>query len=93
MKDGHVSESDLILLEQLNSNPHVKERVKSALSMIENADGTLIKASDAEQRAIEEMRKLGQEVLQSWANKRVTASSEQVKTEISGVTRNGKKSS
>jgi hypothetical protein len=37
--------------------------------VVENAEGDLIKASEAEQRVIEEIRQLGQAALQGWATR------------------------
>ncbi len=37
--------------------------------MVENAEGNLVKANEAEQRVVEEIQKLGQAALQGWASR------------------------
>ena len=53
--------------ERLKKHPNLKKRFESILDIAENAHGDCIKANDAEERVIEEVRKLGQETLQDWA--------------------------
>lgn len=55
------------LEDRLNRHPELKAKIESLVSVVENAEGNLIKASEAEQRVIEEIRQLGQSALQSWA--------------------------
>jgi hypothetical protein len=55
------------LEERLNRHPELKAKIESLVSVVENAEGDLIKASEAEQRVIEEIRQLGQAALQGWA--------------------------
>jgi hypothetical protein len=43
--------------------------------MIENETGNFTKANDAEQYTIEELRKMGNDILHSWAVKAATKSS------------------
>jgi histidinol dehydrogenase len=59
-----ISES---LEERLNRHPDLKSKIESLLSVVENAEGDLVKANAAEQRVIEEIRQLGQTALQEWA--------------------------
>jgi histidinol dehydrogenase len=61
-----VSES---LEERLNRHPDLKSKIESLLSVVENAEGDLVKANAAEQRVIEEIRQLGQTALQEWATR------------------------
>lgn len=60
-------EDDLKLLEKLNSNPTLKKRVEEILNIAHNSSGKLITADEAEEKTIEEVRKLGREVLKEWA--------------------------
>lgn len=53
---------------RLNAHPELKEKMESLLSVVENANGDLQSAHKAEQRVIEEIQKLGQSALQSWAS-------------------------
>jgi len=51
----------------------------------------VIKADDAEQQAINEVRNLGNEILQDWAGQRVEASVKDLKIEEKNLKGNGKK--
>ena len=55
------------LEERLERFPDLKDRIESLLSVAENTTGDLTRADDAEQIIREEIRKLGQETLQTWA--------------------------
>lgn len=56
-----------LFLEKLDKHPRLKKRFNEILGIAENSSGKLITADDAEMKAIEEVRKLGQEVVQEWA--------------------------
>lgn len=56
--------------ERLNKHPDLKKRISELLKIVENADGNAQKASEAEQMVIEELRKMGNEALHSWAKNR-----------------------
>ena len=58
------------LEKRLNKHPHLKNRIEQLLEIVENADGDLKKADEAEKRVIEELRKMGNEVLHGWATNR-----------------------
>ena len=62
------------------------------MGAMENADGDLGEADAAEERLIEEMRLLGREALQGWADKRVEAAERDVRGQA-GMHRQGKKNS
>jgi len=53
--------------ERLKNHPKLKARFESILDIAENTNEDCTKANDAEERVIEEVRKLGQETLQDWA--------------------------
>ena len=57
------------LEERLNRHPELRTKIESLLSVVENAEGDLLKANEAEQRVIEEIRQLGQAALQGWATR------------------------
>jgi hypothetical protein len=57
------------LEERLNRHPELKTKIESLLSVVENAEADLLKANEAEQRMVEEIRQLGQVALQGWANR------------------------
>lgn len=56
------------LEDRLREHPQLKERIERMLDVMENADGDVVKADEAEQRFIDELRKIGQEALQGWAD-------------------------
>lgn len=53
--------------ERLQDNPVLRKRLESILDLAENAHGEFNTADEAEERAIEELRRLGNELLQEWA--------------------------
>jgi vacuolar-type H+-ATPase subunit B/Vma2 len=55
------------LEERLQDNPTLRKRLESILDIAENAHGEFKTADEAEERAIEELRRLGNELLQEWA--------------------------
>jgi hypothetical protein len=56
-----------LLVERLGKYPELRERMEQILSIVENSAGEANTADEAEERAVEEVRKLGQEVLGAWA--------------------------
>lgn len=61
---------------RLNAHPELKAKIEVLLSVVENAQGDLIRADAAEQRVVEEIRQLGQMALQEWATRQVQQQSE-----------------
>lgn len=57
------------LLERLEQHPELKERFEMILDIVENASGDVEKADEAERRAIEAVRQLGNEIVQGWAQR------------------------
>jgi hypothetical protein len=53
--------------EKFNRHPVLKARMESLLEVVENTNGDLVKAAEVEQRVIEELRQMGNEVLTDWA--------------------------
>ena len=78
--------------ERLREHPELRARVERLLDVVENADGDVIKADEAEQRVLEELRRMGQEALQGWAENR-QEKQEQYWDEREGVSRKEKKDS
>jgi len=94
MLDPHrfenISTTDLV--HQLDKHPQLKARIKALLDVVENADGEVVKADEAEQRFIEELRLMGLDAMQAWAERkqnRVEAESDS----RSDLTRKQKKAS
>ena len=66
------------LEERLNAHPHLRERFYQILSIAEDSEGKIEKADDAEQLVIDELRRLGQEVLQDWADRKEKQKTEEL---------------
>jgi hypothetical protein len=73
-------------------HPQLRGRIERLVDLVEDVGDDLRKADEAEQRVIEEVRRLGQEVLEGWANEQVSRRSEAL-DRTSGVWREGKKNS
>ena len=84
--------SDEAILRGLNANPQIKSRIASMLAVVEDAAGDLKEADAAEMRLIEEVRRLGQEAMQAWANKQIEMTEQEVRSG-GQVQREGKKNS
>src|SRR5271155_5134481 len=84
--------SDEALLAFFRSHRELRDRMASIVGAIGNSEGTLVEADAAEERLVEEMRLLGREAMQSWADERVAATEKQVRSQA-GMHRQGKKNS
>ncbi len=62
-----ISTKDHELVKLLTAHPSLRERVEQLLQVVEDTDGNLEKADAAEQRVIEEVRKIGHTALTEWA--------------------------
>lgn len=71
--------SDEAILKGLNANPQIKRRIASLLAAVEDAAGDLKEADAAEMRLIEEIRRMGQEAMQAWAERQIAASEKEVR--------------
>jgi hypothetical protein len=87
-----VKLSDEALLAFLQSHPRFRDRVASIASAVGNLAGDLTEADTAEERLVEEMRLLGREALQGWADERVEATERDLRGQA-GMHRQGKKNS
>ncbi len=52
---------------RLNRHPELRDKIVALLSVVENAEGDIVKANAAEERVVEEIRQIGQTALQAWA--------------------------
>lgn len=78
--------------ERLERHPELKARMERLLDVIENESGDVRRADEAERRAIEELRLMGQQVMQDWGHRQ--AEKEACGLEAKGgVVRQGKKNS
>lgn len=81
------------LEERLAAHPRLRERVERLIEVMENASGDVKLADEAERRVMEELRQLGLDVLQGWAECGVDDSHQQARRSGTGVKGHGKKNS
>jgi hypothetical protein len=85
-----LSQEDKELLNQLNRQPNLKTRIQAILSIAGDDGDGIVKADEAENRVIEEVRRMGNEVLSGWAESRIEKSGADLPTD--GIfTRSGQK--
>lgn len=90
METSQVSDEEI--LRGLREHPQIRSRIAALLAVVNDAAGDLKRADDAEDRLIEEIRGLGQEAMQTWAQEQVQQTEEEVRR--SGrAHREGKKNS
>jgi transcriptional regulator GlxA family with amidase domain len=66
-----MPETEAILLAQrLQLYPQLRASVERMLQIVENQRGDAFLADDAEELVVQEMRRYGQEALQTWAERR-----------------------
>ena len=86
-----MSSNSLSLEERLNAHPQLKVRIDALLAIVEDANEEGKKADEAERRVIEELRRLGNEALRSWAAQQEAVQSTAVGQQ--GAARAGEKNS
>ena len=64
-----LSAQELQLIEQLRERPQLVERFQTILAITANAEGPLKSADEIEGLLIEEMRRLGNTTMGSWAGR------------------------
>ena len=84
--------SDEEIMEGLREHPQIRSRIAGLLAVMNDAGGDLKRADDAEDRLIEEIRGLGQEAMQTWAQGQVELTEEDVRR-TGRAYREGKKNS
>ena len=52
---------------RLEAHPHLKVRIEELLGIVEDAEGEVQKADEAERRVIAALRQLGHDLLADWA--------------------------
>jgi hypothetical protein len=55
--------------ERLKDHPNLIARLEALADIVENSDGEVEKADEAERRVLEEVRQMGHQVLQGWARR------------------------
>lgn len=71
--------NDEELLKRLSRHPVIRERIASLLDVVEDEGDDLKRADDAEDRVVEEVRRMGQEALQAWAQRQLEQTEEDVR--------------
>lgn len=84
-------EEQAIVAKQLVKHPKLFERFKNMLAIVDNDDEGIIKADTAEQQIIDEIRQLGKDMMQSWAEKQSEKVSKNYKNKTKNIKHNGKK--
>lgn len=56
--------------ERLQRYPQLRAKFEALLDVVENASGDVVKAHDAEERVFEELRQMGQDAVQAWAERK-----------------------
>lgn len=87
------TEKDEKFMANLNKHRILRARFEDLLRVVDNADGSCTKADDAEQGVVDELRKMGNEALQSWGEKAAIKSAETLKAQNPKSRKNGKKKS
>jgi hypothetical protein len=59
------------LARKLEKYPHIRARLEALFNIAENTSGEFDVADDAEAQLVVDIRKMGHEMLQTWANNQV----------------------
>lgn len=79
------------LVARIQAYPGLEERIEAILDIMENNYGEFTTADQAEGKAIEEIQKLGQELLKGWALSQQNRSLEVAKKTHPNLKKHGKK--
>jgi len=71
--------SDQEMLSRLGAHPQIRNRIASLLAAVDDTDGDLKLADDAELRLSQELQRMGQEAMQAWASAQVIATEQEVR--------------
>jgi hypothetical protein len=66
-KNSPLNAQELQLIERLREHPELMERFQNILEISANADGPIKRADEVEGLLIEELRRLGNTTMGSWA--------------------------
>jgi hypothetical protein len=87
------SNTDELFLTRLQHYPSLRERMETLLNIVDNVAGDCTKADAAEQAVLDEVRRLGNAALQSWAEQAVQRATATVRTQQPALQGNGEKKS
>lgn len=82
-----------VLVTRIQAQPGLEERIEAILDIMENKSGEFITADQAEGKAIEEIKKLGQELLKGWALNQQSQAMKKAEETHSNAKKHGKKNS
>ncbi len=88
-----ANDNDQNFLEKLKAHPGLRKRFEEILDITENTSGDIVTADEAEGRAIEEVKKLGQEMMREWAVSQHDKQFQKTKDEFSKARVHTKKNS
>ena len=57
-------------LDRLQRHPDLQSEFEAILNIADNSDGDVVKADEVEERVSQELQRLGQRVIQSWASRK-----------------------
>jgi hypothetical protein len=77
---------------RLNRHPRLKARLEGLLDIVDNAGGDVEKASAAEQRVIEQLRRMGNDALHCWAEAQERKKTKRLENSDTEVNKKGKNS-
>ncbi len=83
-----MSDHEVNIEERLNRYPVLKSRVGSLLNIVENSSE---KADDAEFRVIDELRRMGNEILHDWASEKESVTVGELRSDNENIIGHGKK--
>ena len=88
-----MSDRKRSLEERLAAHPKLRARFEQILALVEDVDDQVNTAEEAEDRTIEEVRRLGNEILHEWAGHKCLQAAQQTLSEKPEANSNGKKNS
>jgi len=88
-----MNNQDAELIKRLNQHPKLRTRMNELLDVVENTAGDCTKADDAEQFVINELRKMGNDALSSWAETAAKEAASSLDKEMELLSKDGKKKS
>jgi hypothetical protein len=91
MKDELGNKTDRSLDERFQSRPHVYARLQRIADMMDQAIAEGATADEAEELAIEQIHKLGQDVLNDWSKEKHRQALAHARTEHPQATKHAKK--
>lgn len=79
--------------DRLQAHPLLRARIEAILDIVEAPSGQVDTADEAEQLVIDELRRLGNDVLHNWSHCKESQKAAELQSKESKIARNGKKNS